>query len=600
MTSPMRDFLRAHRAAWGTATLVALISLVAALSFGVTFGTSSNQQVYLLNGIRLVDPDFLSHDWWATETSQIHRRFAWLVAGLHAAGFLGWGLALGNVLSIGGALALIYLLIRSLDRHHALAVWLIVVLFFVAFDRTRSVAVTYLFSPSLQPSTVAMLFLIAAIAAFLRDRLWSSGALLAISGLFHSNFLILGFLFFGLANLLLTFSEFDLRQLVRRGFAQFLLPMTVLLIDVPHILHIVGVDLPQADRALANDVLVNIAGPHHYKPTTFLFRFVPFFGLTLLSVALFPFGQAAGATWRRFRCVYFSSIVLIVLATLLTTVVFVGFVASLFVWRLAPYAELMAHMTVGIAVLRILTGGDDEAPLYPPWRMMLAGLGSVLALGSDLIFAHPQTYPKVLLLFGGGGVVAAVWFARTWPERPPRVLQAFARFVRCMTRRYAVPALALVTVSTTALVVKPGNYALICPSCVSLAELAEQEIYAWARTTPPSSQFLIPPGLSAFRLFGERAVVADWKGRPLRPDELLEWYRRMTEISGADHMGRTTLLEEGYGMMTADRLHAVSKKYGVDYVVARRGTPLADLPVGLAFENTDFVIFRPDNVPRVP
>ena len=169
-----------------------------------------------------------------------------------------------------------------------------------------------------------------------------------------------------------------------------------------------------------------------------------------------------------------------------------------------------------------------------------------------------------------------------------------------MTRRYAVPALALVTVSTTALVVKPGNYALICPSCVSLAELAEQEIYAWARTTPPSSQFLIPPGLSAFRLFGERAVVADRKGISLRPDDLLEWYRRMTEISGADHMGRKTLMEEGYGMMTADRLHAVSEKYGIDYVVARRGTPLADLPMVLAFENTDFVIFRPDNVPRVP
>jgi hypothetical protein len=41
-----------------------------------------------------------------------------------------------------------------------------------------------------------------------------------------------------------------------------------------------------------------------------------------------------------------------------------------------------------------------------------------------------------------------------------------------------------------------------------------RELYGFARSTAPESQFLIPPNLKSFRLFAERAVVVDRRPRP--------------------------------------------------------------------------------------
>ena len=59
------------------------------------------------------------------------------------------------------------------------------------------------------------------------------------------------------------------------------------------------------------------------------------------------------------------------------------------------------------------------------------------------------------------------------------------------------------------------------------------DLFAWARTsTPVDAVFLTPPDLPTFRLDARRAIVVDLKSPPLVPDEIVEWYRRLCEVTG--------------------------------------------------------------------
>ncbi len=96
----------------------------------------------------------------------------------------------------------------------------------------------------------------------------------------------------------------------------------------------------------------------------------------------------------------------------------------------------------------------------------------------------------------------------------------------------------------------------------------EADMYAWIRAnTPKDAVFLTPPQLERFRLLGERAIVVDWKGSAYVPSELVEWYRRLEDVSGRKGFRRSDDLSDGYGDLDAARLDPLQKKYKFDYVV---------------------------------
>jgi hypothetical protein len=97
-----------------------------------------------------------------------------------------------------------------------------------------------------------------------------------------------------------------------------------------------------------------------------------------------------------------------------------------------------------------------------------------------------------------------------------------------------------------------------------------RELYGFARSTAPESQFLIPPNLKSFRLFAERAVVVDWQTTPWKPFELIEWYRRLGRISGKPDLKTVEEAEAGYAEMDRARLESLENEFSVDYVVFRR------------------------------
>jgi hypothetical protein len=561
--------------------LVGVASMITALSFGISFGDGgSNHPVYLISGMRLADPAFLANDWWAAHTSHYHHAFAYLTAGLSRLDILPWGMAVGNIAAGLLVLAMLYHLLSLTLRDHAATAWLIVTTLFFCIDGTRSVALTYLFSPSLQPSTIGAVFFFASMLYFVKGRFPSSGAWLGVSSMFHSNFLLLAFPFFGLAHLMLGREGLPRRLLCQLGFSTL-----ALAVQLPSILHVMGTELPQEVRSEANHILVNIAVPFHYKPASYLPSFSGFVGWCVIALSLIRSFPADGPG-RGIRILFCSSMVLIGSATLLTTVVFVDPVSRLFVWRLAPFCLMLAYVVVAHVLIASFAAAGKERSSSGPWSMAGVWLGFlfvVLAMFHKRLLwtgsGYPATPSAAMILTGFG--IAGFWWASAgrWPG--PRIARAVLSGQGVRVLLFLGLCIAVVDEFS------PRRYNLLHTSHVH-----ESGLFEWAGRTEPESLFIVPPGMISFRLFAGRAVVADAKAVPFRPDEVLEWYERMKGICGEDHVSSLEEMERGYHLMDIGRLREAVKRYGVDYVVAYKNMDITESGLKVVFENEEFKVLR--------
>jgi putative flippase GtrA len=561
--------------------LVALASLVTALSFGVSFGDGgSNHPVYLISGMRLLSPDFLANDWWAAQTSHYHHAFAYLTAGLSALNILPWSMALGNIASLLFVLGLLYHVLSTMDRLHASYIWLIIAVLFFCIDGTRSVALTYFFSPSLQPSTISSVFFFTAMVFYIKRSFLISGCFLAMSSLFHSNFLLLGFPFFGLAHLTLGRSE-----LLKRLLSQFAFSTLAVAFQIPAILHVSGWDLPQEVKNQANHILINIAAPYHYKPITYVAGFSGLSGWCL--IALSQVRVLRNDYGRRMKSLFFSSLLLILMATLVTTFVFMDSVSRLFVWRLAPFCLLLAYIMVALSMVRVFAS-DITDPSFPgPWSMAGAFPGFLLVVLSlfynHLLFTgsgHLATPSAGMILLGF--CTAGFWWLAKWKGMGPRLPRRVLNGERTKILLFLALCVAVV-----------DDFSFRRYNLLHSANASESELFEWAAQTDPNTLFMIPPNLTGFRLFGKRAVVAEGKAVPFRPDEVLEWYERMKTLCGEDHGSSLQDMERGYLSMDLERLKKAVARYGVDYVVTYRWMDIAEnAGLEVAFENELFKVLR--------
>ena len=255
--------------------LFAIAGLLIALSFGFSYGNVGNQETYLPHALNHFNPDFLANDWLVKETTVYHGSFRWVILLLTSLGSLGWGAALLNTLLVFLSLYLIHCWHTTLHRPSAFH-GLILTILFVVFDRTRSVGDSYLFSGGLQPSVLASAAWIGAILYYFRGRYLVSGCILALGGLFHANFLVLGIGLFTLAHIFLG-KERCFNRLVAQVGPSFI----VLLFSLPMLLAATGGE----DVQLARKIFLEIRAPHHYLPLTYLTDFWYLGGWTICGLA---------------------------------------------------------------------------------------------------------------------------------------------------------------------------------------------------------------------------------------------------------------------------------------------------------------------------
>ncbi len=126
-----------------------------------------------------------------------------------------------------------------------------------------------------------------------------------------------------------------------------------------------------------------------------------------------------------------------------------------------------------------------------------------------------------------------------------------------------------------------GTAMAIALLCISAVENVRQQapsvtesVETWARSsTPTSAQFLIPPSISTFRSMAERAIVVNYAATPFSPEDLVEWYRRITAIApvdtsrvGVELKGR---LDASYHRRTESDWSRLAEQFSVDYLVLR-------------------------------
>jgi hypothetical protein len=235
-----------------------------------------------------------------------------------------------------------------------------------------------------------------------------------------------------------------------------------------------------------------------------------------------------------------------------------------FVWRLAPYVDILMELLVTASTVRLLL--TPRAPA----RMSRASLAATLAGGAGLAVslttrdAPTLGWLEGVAVAGVAGVAlrAALPFARRVVDRTPRSVAVAAPWLASALATFvfftcAREPLASVRRHSNLVTGMPGN---------------ETDLYAWLREhTPKDAQILSPPGLERFRLASERAIVVDWKASTYAPSELVEWYHRLEDVSGRRDFHTRDEVVGGYDAMDRTRLESLRAKYHLTYAVVGRG-----------------------------
>jgi len=501
------------------------VSFAFAVSFGLNFGLG-NEVSYLLAALRRLDPSLLGRDWFVTQTTQYHLVYTELGAVLLGLDKSGKLMAAVFVVLATATGLAVYLTCRVLAGRRGALPSFFVTMAFAFAGHWRGPLMTYVFDGTLQPSGLSSAFLIGGAALFVAGRFGWSGVLLGLSGLCHLNVLILILPAFGLAQLLLG----------RAGVARRLalqLPWAAAA-TLPFLPMMLRANTPVPNAELARHVWIMVRLPHHFWVRGHLREFLPFCAWQVVVAAvLWPFWRAPGEpALRRLSALLVGLAAVIWAGTL-------GALASdrltpVFSWRLIAHFILLAELAVSVVAVRSLL----EPEL---WTRL----------------------PRPLLPLARAAAVTSA--------RPFWVTAASA----LLLVNYAVGPLARI----------PEHSNLLAPR-----PTARSELETWMRErSPKDALFLIPPEEETLRFRGERAVVVDWKSIPSVPNEILEWYRRISDVAGRKVEHEADL--EGYDALDPERLEALRRRYGFDFVVVAR--PHAKNLAGYAarYSNAGYVVF---------
>jgi hypothetical protein len=517
--------------------IVILLGLFMAAGIGFSYGIG-NQHTYLVDGLRLINPELLKFDWFATKTTHYHGTFGWVLWIIEKIMPLPVGTVLLNILLIMMSIGALYSIIKKYHTGHTLFS-LFLLISMMILTQTTSVGGSYIYSSYLQPSSLSAVFLILAMASFLKAQYLASGFLLAASGLFHTNFLLLGLISFGLAHLLMGRQDF-----FKRCTANMLPAFIYLLYLLPTLLDMSTSEYGEQARYIYQ----HIRSPHHYIPMTYLPDFVQYLGINLLALSFILSDHDQKNCFKPLYLLFFVLFTLVMLATLLTSIIFIPFISQLFVWRLAPFSNLLAEVIVSIHIFRLLNGKN------PVSRQTLAlfSAGLVVLL---TYYLNSGGLSYIVALFVSFAISSIFFIASTkcnkWGHKEDliKTIGVTGIFVLAIVLRY------------------PGSYNhsnLINGK----SDSNKQTLFEWVKiNTPLDAQIMIPPGMQDFRLNSQRAVVVDWKSPPIMPDEVMEWYQRISDITGTPNINSPKQAKLKYTLMDKRRLSAIKTKYSIDYAV---------------------------------
>lgn len=554
-----------------------LIALTAA-SFGISFA-SGNQNTYLLGALKQIDSEFLSADWLTQNTHIYHHAFSGVVYFLHIIGIkFSHGIVLLDLLLKVCGLSATYLILRALSPRNCQLVFLWL-LFLILLERTQSIADSYIFSSELQPSSFASVLSLIGFLFFVRGRYLTSGLFFAIAGYMHTNFLLLGFIYLGLAHLQLGREGF-----IRRSVHQFLPMVFVLLPELPFLIGLATSEYGEK----ANYILQKIRAPHHYVPNVLTTEYLFFLGWSLLGLLGLRGLRIEIGMKSRVVSLHYSMLLLVVMASIINTVTFVPQVSQLFFWRLSPFSILLSQAFFLISLFSL--------QYFDRTTINLSGIKNALLLISGaffLLLANVSDYGPdslrfliflVFILFFLGLFMRSLMSQKPMSMGQTKGLYAISSAAILLMLIYNF--LTSFYPSSTLINGFPGT--------------SERRLYDWVQTTNVNAVFLTPPTMENFRIHGKRAIVVDWKSTPMDPDGLLEWYKRLEDVSKTPGFKDKSDVILGYNQLTLDDLWEIAELYQVTYVVTFSSPDASLRQLKTVFANDVFFVFELPNVRNKP
>lgn len=542
--APSAEAPRAPLVGW---LVVAATAAVLTVAFTAPYGTL-NHQIYLLDPLHRAMPELFRRDWFVSDTPPYLPAYGWLAHWLYVLDSDGAvAMLAANFVITFATYAALYWLVTSVLRGARGVVGFVIVASFVTVTMGRAMGGNYLLAGYFQPMVFGTLGWIPAMAALARGRYRWCGVLLAVSGVLHVNYLVLGIGLFTLAAL-------AQRTARRRDLAWLIAPQLIALaFALPDLL------AAASPSAQAVRVMVDFFAPGHYRGDRLTSWIPELAGWQLAGFAVLPLVEGArreARTLWRFSLIAFA--VSVATALLVRIPVFESLTQVR--WsRIAPFGQLACQVLVVAALV-----GQAGAPPPSLARRAWGACGIAVALllnGRQLHTPWPATALAIAC------VVAA--------------LAAPAPLVRHAGRALAVIALA------AALWASPRGRGMTTVPDGSPGELALER---WARdSTPVDALFAAPPDLYRFRLLARRAVIVDTKSVPLQPALLVPWYRRLCDVVERPDVPTHEAVEKLWYQLTPDQLLRVSRKFGADYLIV---APSVHLPGAPVYANPEFAVYR--------
>ncbi len=559
--------------------LVALVlSTAFALGLSPDYGVD-NQVIYMLGSLKILDPELFTRDWVVMHTTHYHRAFEYLAAACIGVDRSGKGVLVVSVLAVVAGMMALYALIRTLAPKVVLPSFAAMMLLALA-TRTKGPAATYVFDHILQPSTLGSVGLLGAALFFARGRYFVSGLAVAFAGIFHGNYLIL---LFGAC--IAAHASLGGRDLPRRLALQLAAPSFVLLLLLPVILRTAH----SPDSARAQEIYTTIRAPHHFLLSRSVGDFAPLLAWQMLGLGGAALLRKGHEDEIKRTLAFTGGLGLMVWGGVMASALFHSSAATqLFPWRIAPHVALLCQTLAAAGLMRAAVR-PTELSEVPSGAVFMIGSG----VGLLCLHHGVRNEPNIAfasLAFTGAAVLTTVvvYLARLAdPRLPASVLTAGATALGAFAYGAASLGPSIAILKT------------VEPTIKSLPEKStlfkgiskdERELCDFMRTkTPKDALFLSPPGVETIRFQSQRAIIADWKSNPVVPSEVLEWYRRMGELSGRPRFGGWSDLG-GYDAMDAKRLSSLVEEYHPDFAIVGLGKSAQLGCFATAYENARYTV----------
>ncbi len=574
---------------------VGLLCLLFACSLGVHYGVS-DQNTYLLSGLRMAAPSFLAGDWFASETVHHHAAFTYLIYLLQGMGPLPWTSAVFYLLFKTLLAFSAYVILRALYDRPFLPFLFSLIILYMAVGNTSILSHPF-FVPWLLPAGIASTLFLAGVAALscaapMPSRCALAGALFGLSGLFHGTFLFMIPLFLGGVWVALP------RRFSRREIIAFLVPFLVL--TLPSVWSVL-VRFDLGEHAVERlDALLRFRAPHHYLPRNWgTAGFALFAGHAALGIIglLMRWPRTPGSPVVLAAAASLSG--LFILVCFCTLILFIPQVAMLEPFHFVALLSCFGLLFFAGAVAKEVESQGDAASRLR--RLILLGLGLLVTCWTNRIVGLVLVILIIPCL-----IAARVRFFGQGPKFAPRFLPWGTLLFLTGLTGFCFP------LSTAFFSPYGADYALCrwvrshTPPQILATLLPfrpESDLYRWIRAaTPQDARFVAPLKMDRFRLNAGRSIVVDWKGFPYRLQDSEEWYRRIATVSGTSNPVSQQEVVQGYLSLDAERARALARTFDVQYVVVVAPQHLGDLStLDKVYENALFRVYRiPSDSPPSP